>query len=72
MDIANPVATQVTSLSFSYLHAPDIRRMSVKQVVNPVLFDNLNNPNAGGLYDPAFGPLGKGDMCVCVAFPSYE
>ncbi|BGP30582.1 hypothetical protein JCM10296v2_002337 [Rhodotorula toruloides] len=72
MDIANPVASQVTSLSFSYLHAPDIRRMSVKQVVNPVLFDNLNNPNAGGLYDPAFGPLGKGDICSTCHLTSFE
>jgi len=64
MDIAHPVSSEVTSLSFSYLHTSDIKRVSVKPVVNPVLFDNLNNPNAGGLYDPAFGPLGKGDMCV--------
>lgn len=62
MDIAHPISSQITSVSFSYLHGPDIRRMSVKQAVNPVLFDNLNNPNHGGLYDPAFGPLGKGDM----------
>lgn len=67
MDIAHPVSSEITSLSFSYLHTHDIKRVSVKPVVNPVLFDNLNNPNAGGLYDPAFGPLGKGDMCVAVS-----
>ena len=69
MDIAHPVSSQITSLSFSYLHTQDIKRVSVKPVVNPVLFDNLNNPNAGGLYDPAFGPLGKGDMCVPPSSP---
>ncbi|GAA5924234.1 hypothetical protein JCM10213_004528 [Rhodosporidiobolus nylandii] len=72
MDIAHPVSSQITSLSFSYLHAPDIRRVSVKQVVNPVLFDNLNNPNAGGLYDPAFGPLGKGDICSTCHLTSFD
>lgn len=64
MDIAHPVSSQITSVSFTYLSSKDIRNISVKQVTNPSLFDNLNNPNAGGLYDPAFGPLGKGDMSV--------
>ncbi|GAA6038963.1 hypothetical protein JCM8097_000597 [Rhodosporidiobolus ruineniae] len=72
MDIAHPVSSQITSVSFSYLHAPDIRRISVKQVLNPVLFDNLNNPNAGGLYDPAFGPLGKGDICSTCHLTSFD
>lgn len=62
MDPAQPISSSITSISFSSLHAEDIRRISVKQVVNPVLFDNQNQPNAGGMYDPAFGPRGKGDM----------
>lgn len=62
MDIAQPVSAQISSVSFAALHSADIRRISVKQVVNPVLFDNLNRPNAGGMYDPAFGPMGKGDV----------
>ncbi|GAA6049814.1 hypothetical protein JCM3770_002174 [Rhodotorula araucariae] len=72
MDIAHPVSSQITSLSFSYLHTQDIKRVSVKPVVNPVLFDNLNNPNAGGLYDPAFGPLGKGDICSTCHLTSFD
>ncbi|KWU44120.1 DNA-directed RNA polymerase [Rhodotorula sp. JG-1b] len=72
MDIAHPVASQVSTVSFSSLHGPDIRRISVKQVVNPVLFDNLNNPNAGALYDPAFGPLGKGDICSTCQLTSFD
>ncbi|GAA5891337.1 hypothetical protein JCM6882_004661 [Rhodosporidiobolus microsporus] len=72
MDIAHPISSQITSVSFSYLHGPDIKRLSVKQVVNPVLFDNLNSPNAGGLYDPAFGPLGKGDICSTCHLTSFD
>ncbi|GAA6000410.1 hypothetical protein JCM10207_008000 [Rhodosporidiobolus poonsookiae] len=72
MDISQPVSSQITSVSFSYLHSNDIRRVSVKQVTNPVLFDNLNNPNAGGLYDPAFGPLGKGDICSTCHLTSFD
>ncbi|GAA5858440.1 hypothetical protein JCM8547_007311 [Rhodosporidiobolus lusitaniae] len=71
-DIARPVSSQITSVSFSYLHGPDIRRISVKQAVNPVLFDNLNNPNAGGLYDPAYGPMGKGDICATCHLTSFD
>ncbi|GAA5886048.1 hypothetical protein JCM5296_007073 [Sporobolomyces johnsonii] len=72
MDIAHPVSSEITSISFSYLHAKDVRRISVKQVTNPNLFDNLNNPNAGGLYDPAFGPLGKGDICSTCHLTSFD
>lgn len=62
MNIATPVSSQISSISFSYLTGQDIRRVSVKQVINPILFDNLNHPNAGGLYDTAFGPLDKHGM----------
>ncbi|GAA5898151.1 DNA-directed RNA polymerase I core subunit RPA190 [Sporobolomyces salmoneus] len=72
MDIAHPVSSQITSVSFTYLSSKDIRNISVKQVTNPSLFDNLNNPNAGGLYDAAFGPLGKGDICSTCHLTSFD
>ncbi|GAA6007137.1 hypothetical protein JCM11491_003019 [Sporobolomyces phaffii] len=72
MDIAHPVSSSITSVSFTYLSSKDIRNISVKQVTNPSLFDNLNNPNAGGLYDPAFGPLGKGDICSTCHLTSFD
>lgn len=34
-----------------------VRKLSVKQVVSPIIFDNLKNAIKGGLYDPAFGPM---------------
>lgn len=37
--------------------------MSVKKLTNPVLLDNTQTPTAGGLYDPALGPMKKGDLC---------
>ncbi|PPR04051.1 hypothetical protein CVT24_010626 [Panaeolus cyanescens] len=51
-------------VSFSFLTAEDVRRISVKQVVNPVLLDDLNRPNIGGLYDPALGPSDRSDICA--------
>lgn len=52
----------VSSISFSFLSTEDIRRISVKQILNPVLLDDLNRPNVGGLYDPALGPSDRHDM----------
>lgn len=64
MNIAHSIPSTVSSISFSFLTTEDIKRISVKQIVNPVLLDDLNRPNIGGLYDPALGPSDKQDMCV--------
>ncbi|CCA72815.1 probable DNA-directed RNA polymerase I [Serendipita indica DSM 11827] len=64
MDIGRPVSSSVASVSFSFLSTEDIRRISVKQIVNPVLLDNFNQPNLGGLYDPALGPSTQRDVCA--------
>jgi hypothetical protein len=64
MDIARPFPSTVSGVSFSFLSAEDVRRISVKQIVNPVLFNDLGRPTIGGLYDPALGPFDKQDMCV--------
>ncbi|KAH9844085.1 beta and beta-prime subunits of DNA dependent RNA-polymerase [Rhodofomes roseus] len=63
MNISRSYPTTVTSISFSFLTTEDVRRISVKQIVNPVLLDDLNRPNIGGLYDPALGPSDKQDIC---------
>lgn len=62
MNIAKSYPSTVNSISFSFLTTEDVRRISVKQIVNPVLLDDLNRPNIGGLYDPALGPSDKQDM----------
>jgi DNA-directed RNA polymerase beta' subunit len=64
MNISSPVSSTVASVSFSFLSTQDVRRISVKTIVNPVLLDDLNRPNIGGLYDPALGPSDRQDMCV--------
>lgn len=62
MNVALSVPSTVSSISFSFLSTEDIRRISVKQLLNPVLLDDLNRPNVGGLYDPALGPSDRQDM----------
>lgn len=64
MNVSLAVPSVIQSVSFSVLTTEDVRRISVKQVTNPVLLDDLNRPNVGGLYDPALGPVYKQDMCV--------
>ncbi|EIN10866.1 beta and beta-prime subunits of DNA dependent RNA-polymerase [Punctularia strigosozonata HHB-11173 SS5] len=64
MNIAHSIPSVVQSVSFSFLTAEDIRRISVKQIINPILLDDLNRPNIGGLYDPALGPSEKQDICT--------
>lgn len=64
MNIAHSLPSTVTSIGFSFLTTQDIRRVSVKQIVNPALLDDLNRPNIGGLYDPALGPSDRSDMWV--------
>eukprot|EP00983_Pelagomonas_calceolata_P073663 1152216-Pelagomonas_calceolata.AAC.7 len=41
-----------------------VRRMSAKKIVQPVIFDNLKNAVPGGLYDSAMGPVDTRGRCV--------
>ncbi|KAJ2805412.1 hypothetical protein H4R21_001266 [Coemansia helicoidea] len=63
MNIAQPVNSRINGVSFTFCEPAEVRRMSVKQVVNPVLLDALGNPTNGGLYDPAMGPFTKNHLC---------
>ncbi len=40
-------------------HSLQVRKLSVKRIVQPLLFDGFNNPMPGGLYDPDLGPLDR-------------
>lgn len=59
MDIAAPVATEITSVDFGFLQPEDIKKFSVKQVTIPEIFDSLGHPVPGGLYDLALGAFMK-------------
>ncbi|KAJ1791654.1 hypothetical protein LPJ59_004954, partial [Coemansia sp. RSA 2399] len=63
MNIAQPVNSHVSGVSFTFCEPSEVRRMSVRQVVNPVLLDSLGNPTNGGLYDPSMGPFTKHHLC---------
>jgi len=60
MNISAPIGTEISAVNFGLYSAEDVARISVKQIVNPTVFDNLGHPSSGGLYDLALGPfLGK-------------
>lgn len=58
MNISQPVASYVGSVSFGILSSEEIRRVSAKWIQNPETFDTLLHPTPGGLYDTALGAWG--------------
>ena len=72
MDITRAILSHAKSASFSFLTADEVRSISVRQVVNPVLLDAVNAPTEGGLYDPAFGPMRLDDVCKTCHMNHFE
>eukprot|EP00794_Sanderia_malayensis_P010830 gene10831-11982_t len=54
---------RLNGVSFVTYTSQDIIKQSVKQVTNPQTFDGFLHPNSCGLYDNAFGPTDRSDLC---------
>lgn len=65
MDISKPVGSEITSVNFSVLSAKEIRSLSVKQITNPTVLDNLGHPISGGLYDLSLGAFLRNLCSTC-------
>ncbi|ODV76905.1 putative DNA-directed RNA polymerase I 190 kda polypeptide largest subunit [Suhomyces tanzawaensis NRRL Y-17324] len=65
MDISKPVGSEITSVDFEVLSDNEIRKLSAKQISNPVVFDNLGHPIAGGLYDLSLGAFLRNVCTTC-------
>ena len=63
MNISAPVSREIQSISFSFYNSQETRKLSVLQITNPILFDNLNHPNKASLYDNRLGPTDKNSIC---------
>lgn len=63
------VQREIASASFSFYDADEVRKISVKRITNPTLFDGLNNAVPDGLYDPALGPTDAKTTCVTCKYP---
>lgn len=60
------IMKRLDSVIFGYYTPEEVRKMSVKDINNPVAFDQLSRPKKGGLYDPAMGvsPYDKFSRCI--------
>ena len=58
MNIAQPIASHVGSVNFSFLTSDEIRALSVKRISVVETYDTLLHPTPGGLYDLALGAYG--------------
>ncbi|KAI9293532.1 beta and beta-prime subunits of DNA dependent RNA-polymerase [Neoconidiobolus thromboides FSU 785] len=63
MNISQPISSEVAGVNFSIYTPEEIRKISVKPIYDPKTFDIYNNPNKGGLYDPALGACDTADIC---------
>ncbi|WPK26041.1 hypothetical protein PUMCH_003386 [Australozyma saopauloensis] len=65
MDIAKPVGSEITSVDFGVLSTEEVRRLSAKQITNPIVFDNLGHTVNNGLYDLALGAFLRNLCTTC-------
>ncbi|KAK9767442.1 hypothetical protein K7432_002798, partial [Basidiobolus ranarum] len=72
MNISNPVNAEINAVSFSFYDSEEVKKISVKHIVNPQLLDNLNHPSKGGLYDPALGPFTKNHVCATCSLDYFS
>lgn len=60
-----PLGTEINSVDFIFLTTKDIKKLSVKQVTTPDVFDQLGHPISGGLYDLSMGAFLKNLCATC-------
>lgn len=71
MDLPNkidklPIQHQIDFVRFDLYDPETIKRISMKPIIEPVAFDNLNNPNKGGLHDQELGVGAYDKIGSCV------
>lgn len=59
-----PYFEEIKCVDFSLLCSDEIRKISVKQIVNPNVVDELNNPTIDGPCTPMLGPMKKNERLV--------
>ncbi|KAI9221947.1 hypothetical protein BC828DRAFT_404467 [Blastocladiella britannica] len=72
MNISKPIGAQLSGVSFGFYSADEIRKISVKPITNPTVFDGLGHPQRGGVYDPALGPFDKGSYCATCSLSFFD
>lgn len=65
METSQLILDRLFEVGFRAYSKKEIQKLSVKEIINPQLFDNLGLPAVGGLYDPT---LGKNKRCFSKYF----
>lgn len=55
---ARPISSAIRDVAFDVFDEEEIKKISVKRILNTPTLDSFNNPVPGGLYDPALGAWG--------------
>eukprot|EP00887_Chlorella_sp_A99_P007930 scaffold12.g7930.t1 len=63
---------RVSAVSFGFFTDEEVRKISCKRIVSPIIFDNLKHAVKGGLYDPAMGPMEPRERCVTCGLSAFE
>lgn len=58
-DILHPKHLNPENVTFSMFTAEEIKKLSVVEILTPLMFDTLGNPVPGGLYDKRLGNFNK-------------
>ena len=48
-------SSRLDDTKFSFYNDGEIQKMSVKEINNPMAYDELNNPTSNGIWDEAMG-----------------
>ncbi|GAM16960.1 hypothetical protein SAMD00019534_001350 [Acytostelium subglobosum LB1] len=58
------IKNEVSTTSFAFYSADEIRKISQKQITEPETFDILSNPQPGGCYDKSLGTVENRERCI--------
>ena len=64
-DGEDDVKDRFAGVGFQFYTDEEIERLSVREIVDPVAFDHLNNPTKNGLHDKALGVSPFDHKSVC-------
>eukprot|EP01132_Coremiostelium_polycephalum_P007997 gene7997-9840_t len=68
----NIIKNEVSSISFQFYSTEELRKLSVKQIIEVEAFDILGGPLPGGLHDPCLGPTGPPERCSTCSLDYIE
>ncbi|KAL8172139.1 hypothetical protein V2J09_023943 [Rumex salicifolius] len=53
----------VEGVRFGFMSDEEVRSLSFKKIISPLVLDPVGGPISGGLYDPALGPMDESVIC---------